>query len=96
MLTKEDIIQQVTDAKIFDSNIFAKVWLVGSFARNEATEKSDIDFLIEYNTDEINENTVTYWSNAINFIEKTFNRTAQLIPTDAYAKFTNSREILIK
>jgi|GEM_PF-4209352 len=96
MLTKEEIIQQVTDAKIFDGKLFTNVWLVGSFARNEATEKSDIDFLIEYNIPEIEYGNIDGWHKAIVFIEKTFNRTAQLIPTDAYAKFGNSREILIK
>ena len=96
MLTKESIIQQVSDANIFESNIFTYVWLVGSFARNEATEKSDIDFLIEYDIDKINSETVTHWTNAISFIEKTFNRKAQMISTEAYHKFENSREILIK
>lgn len=96
MLTKEEIIQVVTEANIFESKLFTKVWLAGSFARNEATEKSDIDFLIEYNIDEINTQTTTDWSNAIGFIEKTFNRRAQLISTEAYERFTNSREILIK
>jgi predicted nucleotidyltransferase len=96
MLTKEEIIQTVIEANIFDSNIFTKVWLAGSFARNEATEKSDIDFLIEYDIDKINSETVTHWTNAIIFIEKTFNRKAQLISTEAYVRFENSREFLIK
>lgn len=36
--------------KIFDSNDFVKrVYLFGSYARNQASDKSDIDFLIETN-----------------------------------------------
>ncbi len=96
MLTKEEIIQGVKDGQIFESNLFTKVWLVGSFARNEATEKSDIDFLIEYNIDEIEKANVNGWYTVQDFIEKKFNRPAQLISTDAYEKFENSCEILVK
>ena len=96
MLTKEEIIQTVTEAKIFDSDFFTKVWLIGSFAHDEATEKSDIDFLIKYNKDELNTKTTTEWSKAITFIETTFFRTVQMISTEAYERFANSIEILIK
>lgn len=96
MLTKEEIIQSVINANIFESKLFTKVWLVGSFARNEATDKSDIDFLIEYNIPEIEESNMYVWSNALSFIEKKFKRDVQFISTDAYERFGNSREILIK
>jgi predicted nucleotidyltransferase len=96
MLTKEEIIKQVTEAKIFENKFFTKVWLIGSFACDEASANSDIDFLIEYNKDELNTQTTTEWSKAISFIETTFLRTVQMISTEAYEKFENSVEILIK
>lgn len=38
--------------KIFEQSDFIKrVYLFGSYARNEADEKSDIDFLVEINRD---------------------------------------------
>lgn len=41
---------QKRSRKIFDSNDFVKrVYLFGSYARNQANDKSDIDFLVETN-----------------------------------------------
>ncbi len=96
MLTKEEIIQAVTDADIFKSKLFTHVWLVGSFARDEATEKSDIDFLIDYDISEIENNPLTDWARALDFIENTFHCRAQFIPSEAYVGFRNSRAISIK
>ena len=41
---------QKRSRRIFDSNDFVKrVYLFGSYARNQANDKSDIDFLVEIN-----------------------------------------------
>ena len=41
---------QKRSRKIFDSNDFVKrVYLFGSYARNQANDKSNIDFLVETN-----------------------------------------------
>lgn len=47
-LKSSDIRQR--SKRIFDANDFVKrVYLFGSFARNDANENSDIDFLVEVN-----------------------------------------------
>ena len=86
MLTKEDILNAVKESDIFKSNLFNHVWLIGSFAKDKATEKSDIDFLVDYNIEEIETNALTSRYNALDFIENTFNRTAQFIPSDVFEK----------
>lgn len=41
---------QKRSRRIFDSNDFVKrAYLFGSYARNQANDKSDIDFLVEIN-----------------------------------------------
>ncbi len=84
--TKEKIINAVKENNIFKSKLFNHVWLVGSFAKDKATEKSDIDFLIDYNVSEIENNTLTSRARALDFIENTFNRPAQFIPSDVFEK----------
>jgi uncharacterized protein len=50
MLTANDIIQSLTENKAYLRTHFycAEIGLFGSFARNEQTDNSDIDFLVEY------------------------------------------------
>jgi predicted nucleotidyltransferase len=85
-ITKEEIIKAVKENNIFESKLFNHVWLVGSFTNDKATEKSDIDFLIDYNDRELEKINVVDWYNVQNFIEKKFNRPAQLIPLDVFEK----------
>jgi len=49
-LTKEEILATLREQKDFlHEKFFVKrIGIFGSFARNEATEKSDIDFLVEF------------------------------------------------
>lgn len=48
-MTKEEIKKTVLDNKaILDRYKVAYIALFGSYARNEQTQKSDIDFLIEF------------------------------------------------
>lgn len=49
MLTKEEIIQKIEQNRLkIRSFGVTKLTLFGSYANNEATEKSDIDFLVEF------------------------------------------------
>ncbi len=49
MLSRDDIVKFLCDNKEYISQNFhvTKIGLIGSFARNEANENSDIDILIE-------------------------------------------------
>ena len=52
-LTKEDILDTLRqNMQILKSNFHVKsIGIFGSFARNENTEKSDIDFFVEFDGD---------------------------------------------
>lgn len=55
MLTKQDIFQKIIDNKeTIKSFGVTEIGLFGSYVRNEQTEKSDIDILIDYDIKEIN------------------------------------------
>lgn len=55
MLTKQDIFQTIIDNKeTIKSFGVTEIGLFGSYARDEQTESSDIDLLIDYNKNEIN------------------------------------------
>jgi uncharacterized protein len=55
MLTKHDIFQTIIDNKeTIKSFGVTEIGLFGSYVRNEQTENSDIDLLIDYNIKEIN------------------------------------------
>ena len=49
MLTKQDIFQTIIDNKEAIKNFgVTEIGLFGSYVRNEQTEKSDIDLLVDY------------------------------------------------
>jgi len=55
MLTKQDIFKTIIDNKeTIKSFGVTEIGLFGSYVRNEQTEDSDIDILIDYNIKEIN------------------------------------------
>jgi len=55
MLTKQDIFKTIIDNKeTIKSFGVTVIGLFGSYVRNEQTEDSDIDILIDYNIKEIN------------------------------------------
>jgi predicted nucleotidyltransferase len=56
------------------------VWVFGSYARGEATEESDVDFLMDY-TDSIALNLCGF-INMADELELTFNKKVDLISTD--------------
>jgi uncharacterized protein len=54
MLTKQDIFKTIQNNKeIIKSFGVTQIGLFGSYVRNEQTENSDIDFLVDYNLDGI-------------------------------------------
>ena len=52
MLSADDIINSLVENKVYLKEHFhgSEIGLFGSFARNEQTEKSDIDILVEFET----------------------------------------------
>jgi predicted nucleotidyltransferase len=50
MITKEEIIKYLSQNKVFLKETYhcTQIGLFGSFARNEQTEESDVDILVEY------------------------------------------------
>ncbi len=51
MITKEEIVQKLRDIKPFLQQKYnlTEIALFGSYARDEQTEKSDIDIMVDYN-----------------------------------------------
>ena len=71
MITKQEIIQTIEDNKeTIKSFGVTQIGLFGSYVRNEQTETSDIDILIDYDIDKISY--IKYF-NACEFIETLFN-----------------------
>jgi uncharacterized protein len=73
-LQSEDILKVLRQQKDFlHKNFFVKkIGLFGSFARNEANEKSDIDFLVEF--DAPLEIYIANRNSVIEYLQKTFGR----------------------
>lgn len=70
MLTKQDIFQKIIDNKeTIKSFGVTQIGLFGSYVRNEQTESSDIDILVDYDVDKISY--VKYF-NFCEFIESIF------------------------
>lgn len=76
ILTKEIILQTLKNQE----NFFAKydiktLALFGSTARNEATENSDLDFLVEFN----HSTTLDSYMNLKFYLEELFNKSVDLV-----------------
>jgi predicted nucleotidyltransferase len=78
MIGKEEILAFLKEHKheLFSTHQLVKLGLFGSFARNEHTEKSDIDLIIEFqpNTENISEKKLKLKS----FVEHQFKRGVDL------------------
>ncbi|MEO8761341.1 MAG: nucleotidyltransferase domain-containing protein [Bacteroidia bacterium] len=70
------------------------MWLIGSFAKDKSHEKSDIDFLIEYNESEMSSSNLDAWANSINSLERHFNREVQFIPSDRFPEMDLDKEAI--
>lgn len=71
MLTKNDIFQTIIDNKeTIKSFGVTEIGLFGSYVRDEQTENSDIDILVDYDIDKIS---YSKYFNFCEFIETIFN-----------------------
>lgn len=76
ILDRETVIKTLREQRDFFDRFSVKTLaLFGSTARNEATEKSDIDFLVEFN-DEL---TLALYMNLKFFLEDLFNKKVDLV-----------------
>jgi predicted nucleotidyltransferase len=60
-----------------------KIGLFGSYARNNQSRESDIDFLVEYNK---GKKTFDNYIYTLDFLEQSFNKEIELITKDAVSK----------
>jgi predicted nucleotidyltransferase len=76
ILTKEIILQTLKNQKNFFPKYDIKTLaLLGSTARNEATENSDLDFLVEFN----HSTTFDGYMNLKFYLEELFNKSVDLV-----------------
>jgi len=89
MLTVEQIKDTVTD--YFKDKPVKSVYLFGSYARGEASEKSDVDLLLDLDYEKhIGLEFARWWI----VLEKKFKRKVDLVPYDcAYPKVLKNAEI---
>jgi len=83
-LNKEIIVETLRENKDFLKKNFAvdNIILFGSYSRNEATEKSDIDILIE-----CKKKTFRNYINILRFLEKLFHKKIDVIYKDSVNPF---------
>ncbi|OHD10095.1 MAG: hypothetical protein A2086_08210 [Spirochaetes bacterium GWD1_27_9] len=77
-MNKQDIIQKLKDNKdIIEKYGITKLFLFGSYARNEATEDSDIDLVYENDSDK----PISYidYVELEDFLTKNFNKKIELV-----------------
>lgn len=78
IVTKHEIIQFLTMHKqeLFEKYSVTKIGLIGSYARNEQNDYSDIDLLIEFKTD--TQNIFKLKLDLKQYLKKNFNRDIDL------------------
>ncbi len=89
VLNKSEILELLNTNK-FNLSQFGlkKIGLFGSFARNEQTENSDIDLLIEFN--EGNKNYKNFMR-VSNFLEQIFNRKIEIVTEASLPNFVKEK-----
>ncbi|MGI0479542.1 nucleotidyltransferase family protein [Geminocystis sp. CENA526] len=76
ILDKEKVLKIIKNQeKFFDKYQIKTLALFGSTARNEATENSDLDFLVEFNTSPTFDN----YMDLKFYLEKLFNKSIDLV-----------------
>lgn len=84
-LTKEDILKTLRQSQPQLRNLGVRnIGLFGSFARNEASGKSDIDLLIEF---EPNMKTYDHFINACFLLDELFDSKVELVTKDAISQY---------
>lgn len=78
MIQKEDILAFLREQKenLFSEFQLVKIGLIGSFARNEGTDESDIDLIVEFQPN--TENLFEKKSEIKSLVEKEFHREVDL------------------
>lgn len=86
-MTKRDILQKLTTEKSYIQSNFGvdKIGLFGSYAKNSATEDSDIDIYVEFNHKTF-DNLAGLW----NYLEDLFHK-----KIDLFHKHKNNNKIII-
>ena len=64
--------------------VFKRIGLFGSFVRNEQHDKSDVDFLVEYEPGRKN---LKSFFGLIDWLEKAFNREIELVTTESLSPY---------
>lgn len=100
MLTTEQIKQTVTD--YFRDKPVKKVYLFGSYARGEATEKSDVDLLVDLDyTLDGGKNSGWDWFHWPDELTERFKRKVDVVssgglkPDRLFTRFVNEQKVLI-
>jgi predicted nucleotidyltransferase len=74
-LTKREILKRLRENRaVLDRFTVKKIGLFGSYARNEQTKKSDIDFLVEFQ-----EPTFDHFMGLIDYLENLFQKKVEVI-----------------
>jgi predicted nucleotidyltransferase len=86
MLTKQDIFKTIQDNKeIIKSFGVTEIGLFGSYVRNEQTETSDIDFLVDYNLEGIN--LINYMQFCFLLDELFLNKKVEVVTKNGLSKY---------
>jgi uncharacterized protein len=86
MLTKQDIFKTIQDNKeIIKSFGVTEIGLFGSYVRNEQTETSDIDFLVDYNLEGIN--LINYMQFCFLLDELFINKKVEVVTKNGLSKY---------
>lgn len=75
-LTKEEIVHKIEENRLYLRSLgVKKLTLIGSYAREEATDKSDIDFLVEF---EIGRGLYDDYMRLLHFLQDVFDKEIDL------------------
>ena len=85
VLTKEDIISLLRQSKAKLSSLGVRsIGLFGSFVRGESSSQSDIDILIEFNSDRV---TYDNFIDTCFFLEELLNHEVEVVTADSISPY---------
>ena len=94
MNTKEEILKTLSDNKeVIKQYGVKRIGLFGSFVRNEQTEKSDIDFTVEFIKEK---KTYRNYINLVYFLQDLFNTDIDLVTLKSLPKKRNFTKDVLK
>ena len=84
-LTKDDIISLLRESKAKLSSLGVKsIGLFGAFVRGESSSESDVDILIEFNSDRM---TYDNFIDTCFFLEELFNHEVEVVTADSISPY---------